>query len=288
MPDSAHRARIERLLRGDLRADDLTRLFLFARDRCDGRESVQEVGDFVAHHDERTKGLVTRTARDWEAIIQGILPTVEPKKVDYTRLPPRFREGMRAAIARLDAKQLRGCGLNKKEANDLLPGFLKRFITNPDRSISVPILIAAKEQRLLRAAFLVNIHPAFDDHRLFDDFVATMRSHGLLQQNEIRAFAALQPAIGLFAASVMQNCVVIGTWGERMPLQIRVNPGDPLEVLAETKITLRGGMEIPIVSPIYSTHLESASACDPEVLTMPVPITCPLELTPQMRLSRIN
>lgn len=43
MPDAGLRARVERLLRGDLRIDDLTRLFLYVRDRCDGREPVREI-----------------------------------------------------------------------------------------------------------------------------------------------------------------------------------------------------------------------------------------------------
>ena len=69
MSDPKSRARVERILSGELRADDLANLFLYARDHCDGRETVKEVGDFVAHHTERTKGVVTRTARDWYAIV---------------------------------------------------------------------------------------------------------------------------------------------------------------------------------------------------------------------------
>lgn len=48
--DAKSLARVRRLLDGGLRLDDLTNLFLYARDRCNGRESVQEIGDFVAHH----------------------------------------------------------------------------------------------------------------------------------------------------------------------------------------------------------------------------------------------
>jgi hypothetical protein len=64
-PIQGLRVRVERLLRGNFRAEDLNRLFLYARDRCQGRESVQEIGDFVAHHDERSKGVVTRRTRDF-------------------------------------------------------------------------------------------------------------------------------------------------------------------------------------------------------------------------------
>ena len=91
MPDPASRTRVERLLRGDFRVDDLTRLFLYARDRCDGRESVKEVGDFVAHHNERNKGTVTRATREWFAI-SGFISRLYTKRYNRDRLPPEAPE----------------------------------------------------------------------------------------------------------------------------------------------------------------------------------------------------
>src|SRR4051812_38202095 len=103
MPDEIMRSRVERLLRKDVRADDLTRLFLFARDRCDGRESVQEIGDFVAHHNERTKGTITRTVRDWAAIIQ--MRSWDPNIVlNPKRLPAIFPIFLRATARRLNQR----------------------------------------------------------------------------------------------------------------------------------------------------------------------------------------
>lgn len=56
--------RIARLLRGERRCEDLDRLFLALRDRPSARSSVREIGDFVAHRDQREKGPVTQKARD--------------------------------------------------------------------------------------------------------------------------------------------------------------------------------------------------------------------------------
>jgi hypothetical protein len=52
------------LLSGRHLVHDLDRLFLAQRDRGHERESFREIGDFVAHRDERQKGLVTQTCRD--------------------------------------------------------------------------------------------------------------------------------------------------------------------------------------------------------------------------------
>jgi hypothetical protein len=57
MGDPKSRARVQRLLSGDFCPDDLTGLFLYARDHCDGREPVAEIGHFVAHHSERDMGI---------------------------------------------------------------------------------------------------------------------------------------------------------------------------------------------------------------------------------------
>jgi len=62
--DDDLRGRVQRLLAGSHQVHDLHRLFLALRDRAHNRESVREIGDFVAHRAERQKGLVTQTGRD--------------------------------------------------------------------------------------------------------------------------------------------------------------------------------------------------------------------------------
>jgi hypothetical protein len=76
--------RVQRLLRGDRRSDDLDRIFLSLRERSYGRASIREIGDFVAHRDKREKGLVTEKVRDiftsFEAWIRSLLgeaPTLD-------------------------------------------------------------------------------------------------------------------------------------------------------------------------------------------------------------------
>jgi hypothetical protein len=65
MPDARLRVRVERLLKGDFRVDDLSTLFLTLRNRSNCPEVVREIGDFVAHQDERTKGITTDSVRDF-------------------------------------------------------------------------------------------------------------------------------------------------------------------------------------------------------------------------------
>jgi hypothetical protein len=50
MQNRALKARVDRLLGGDYRPEDLTHIFLALRSSSYGRESIRELGDFVAHN----------------------------------------------------------------------------------------------------------------------------------------------------------------------------------------------------------------------------------------------
>src|SRR5438874_13609559 len=137
MPDPGLRARVERLLRGDFRSDDLTRLFLYVRDRCDGRESVQEVGDFVAHHDERTKGLVTRTARDWYVTIRFASLRFAGVPIDWNRLPANFATVLQASYRRAPGPFFKDVlGISRSDVAKLLPTIARKFVSNDDGTLS--------------------------------------------------------------------------------------------------------------------------------------------------------
>jgi len=82
--DKDLRVRVNRLISGDQRAEDLVRIFLDLRGRSYGKPCFREIGDFIAHRDERSKGLVTQTARHmftsmnvWSMKLRKIDATIE-------------------------------------------------------------------------------------------------------------------------------------------------------------------------------------------------------------------
>lgn len=56
--------RVQRLLSADCRTEDLDRIFLGLRGLAGCRASLREIGDFVAHRDQREKGPITQRVRD--------------------------------------------------------------------------------------------------------------------------------------------------------------------------------------------------------------------------------
>jgi hypothetical protein len=110
MPDPKSRARVERLIRGTFRPDDLMLLFVYARDHCDGRESVAEIGHFVAHHHERDKGITTRATRQFFVTVRFHAPRFAPggpHPLNAEKLPSVTPDYLRSAALRIDSKHIR-------------------------------------------------------------------------------------------------------------------------------------------------------------------------------------
>ena len=281
------RARVERLLRGDFRADDLTRLFLYARDRCDGRESVQEIGDFVAHHSERTKGIVTRETRDWFLTVRYIVPTMKrPFAADS--LPPNFREILSATFRR-SGVALKAAGISQSRARQIFPSLCEKFITNSDGTLSISLRHSGEELKLMNfLSGLVTGHAAFTAAKLNADLSATLQKLNLLERSERKAFERVAPTVALFAVSLMHNCVIQIDDSSFAKLYAFNHVGQKIAVYAEVPTTnpIKGG-SIAIASPIFVTDLVLEDWCTAELLSLPQPWECDLEIALDGKLGRL-
>src|SRR4051812_47429515 len=87
------RKRVERLLRGEVHSEDLTRLFVTLRFHTFGLSTVKEIGHFIGHGESRHTGLVTDRARSMFRFLAAIMPysfgTI-PGPIDLAKLPPDF------------------------------------------------------------------------------------------------------------------------------------------------------------------------------------------------------
>jgi len=147
MSDPKSRARVERLLRGEFRPDDLTQLFLYARDHCDGREPVADIGHFVAHHNERDRGIITRSTREWFAVARYHFPRFEPgrfNRIDAQTLPAAAQDYFKIAVNRIDAKSIREkTGLRRADTYKIMLDLSGRLTRNADgRGLYQEIVLA--------------------------------------------------------------------------------------------------------------------------------------------------
>jgi len=291
MPDQALRARVERILRGDVREDDLTRLFLFARDRCDGRESVQEIGDFVAHHDRRTKGIVTRTVRDWFAIAR-FRNWFPGEVLNPNRLSPSFPKFLEAMGRRLEHRTIKEfTGLTRSEAVAEIPSIISKLRRNADSTYALYAFYTRRELSIINCftSHLVAA-PAFTGARLFDEFAATLKSNGLINKDELRHFDTSKPSILLYAAIQMHNCEIIINDTQSIALSLTAHQDGNIQVdcAVPVSIDLWNAPAINLASAMFDTELKSSEYCEPPLLLTPAPWNFGLELSSVGLLRRLQ
>lgn len=285
MTDPKSRARVERLLHGKNRADDLTHLFLYARDRCDGRESVQEIGDFVAHHNERTKGIVTRAVREFFAIANFFGPrftTGGPHPLDPQNLPNTTPDFLRACFRRLDHSTIKTrTGLSKANAYKILPSLIRALRKKPDGSFALPVVTRAELTLFQCLASYMVMREAFTGDQLFDDLCATLKSNSLITKPELQEAVVFRAPVLLFAVSMMHNSV------------IRIEDGSAVKIFAhcnDTGIHVNAAVpamdigqpnEIRFATDIFTTDIPAHEFCDPKLLGTPDWSAVEVELSPE-------
>jgi hypothetical protein len=308
VPGNPHiRARIVRLLRGEFYAADLPPLFLYARDRCNGRDSVKEVGDFIAHMNERTKGIATSLTREWQ-ISAWFQYLIWQGALDFHHLLPTFPEFLRASFRRADPGRIKAAiNLSKKEARTVLSALLERITINTDGSLALLEMIGREFKLLQCLTSHLSGGPAFDNEQLFSDLVTILVREGDLLQSETKQFGALKPGIGLFAVSIMHGCTIDVGDGSKILLNASHHPADGLGVLAavpvlimrpDTPLPAGSFASIPglperaimLSTAIFTTNLVANEYCTPKLLATPMPwgLDMTLEVTNDMRLGIIS
>ncbi|MEX0964750.1 MAG: hypothetical protein WDZ52_11990, partial [Pseudohongiellaceae bacterium] len=254
------------------------------------QESVQEIGDFIAHRDERSKGLITRTTRDWFAIIRFTHPWDRPLLLDSQAIPPLFTYYLRATLHRLSATLLKEkTGFTHATADRILRRISKKLGKNPDGTLRIVSSFAKDEDYLIGCLCSgIIVKGAFTEDRLYTDFVATLKSNGLLAKTEMHDFGRCRATISLFAASVMHNCDIY--LDDSSITKLRVTPDsikdNVIGVIASVPFSARGGVAF-VSSAIFDTELYAQDYCTPELLSIARPWDFDLEVTSNGILSPI-
>jgi hypothetical protein len=256
--DNDLRARIERLLGGHHNVHDLDRLFLALRERAHERECFRELGDFVAHREERQKGLVTQTGRDlftsidvWSLGLRGQKPSIN----DITRAAwANFRLASESQLKE-------GCGLQR----GTVKGRLKSGLSKLERGQGLA------EQEIKVISYLGNRFiwkPAFTDEQLFNEFREVLLLNSIIVKADIQALDGIRTFLALYAISCMHGSAVLLENGKRAEL---------LAGFSNQERRLEVKMQIgfddapkPIMAPIclFLTALQPEDHCDDELLEL--------------------
>jgi hypothetical protein len=289
MTDAKSKIRVERLLRGEFRPDDMAGLFLFARDHCDGREAVADIGHFIAHHQERDRGIVTRLTREWFAVVRFHMARFVPggpHEMPARQMPSATPDYFKIAARRIGAQTVRSdTGLRLVEAERHLLAVVSRMTQNSDGTWALPPSMAPAEHRIVQcaASYLV-AKPAFEEEKLYVEFIDTLKSNGLISKEQIRTNGEdLRRLVGLFAISVMHNCLVQVGDGTTVQLKgLAISEGNRIGIYAEIPTSYGVAWN----TEMFHMDTDVNTACESELIDATWDFE--IELNPGQRLARLH
>ncbi len=256
MIDNDLRQRARRLLAGENRTEDLDRIFLGLRARVSGSPCFREVGDFVAHRDQRDRGLLTEIGRH-------VFTSIDVWSLPLRGRQPTLADVERAAKANLflvSDEQLRaGCRCARQTANNKMSKALRKLSQGHDLKDS--------ERRVLE--YLGNRFvwkPAFTSDRLHAEFIDALLRHDIVDSSERDQLEGCRKFLSLYTVALMHGGLIEFENGSTARLYAGFANRD---TLLEVKVEIRfDELEKPIFAPVclFLTDLQPEGNCDPELV----------------------
>jgi hypothetical protein len=204
------RIRVERLLKGDKRPEDVAALFLALRDYSGGRECVTEIGNFVAHRGERNVGITTREARDFFSTVQFYTDCVHRNRpINLFDLPKNISSLLEGSFRRTPNDMIRRhLSMNRQTAERRLSELRSRLYSDAQGKVILKWPTDLDQAILGCLLGHVTARPAFTDQHLIEQFTESLAANGLIQKSELKTFKSLREFVGLFAVANMHLCVI--------------------------------------------------------------------------------
>lgn len=250
------KARMSRLLAGDLRVDDIARIYAGLRSASFGRASFREIADFAAHPDVREKGPVTQVIRDlittFTPFFESALGTESPQ---IEKLLDRVLSNLRLAT---DEQVLRICGRNKGATKKIAENGLAKL-----RNGQGSQLTEAESRVLIGLGDRLVWNPAFRGDEIFEDFKTVALKNKILEERDAAKLAPVRELLVLHAIVAMHGSAYVLENGMRGELQAGIEKGKRhLELTAA--ISFKGYSKPVYMNPcVVWTGIDAKAVCEP-------------------------
>jgi hypothetical protein len=282
-------SRVQRLLNGGSGESDLSALFLRLRERCYGIASVREIGDFIAHSEERKKGPVTEEAREFFGHLRIMLPGLKAP-IDLSNVPVEFASVATANLGRVDTVTIRiETGLGRHAAHAALKAALGKFGPGAPGRLRQERDLSEQETTVLRCALRHAIsRPAFTDESLHTDFLLALEKNNLIDRGQKRLLRHLKEPLALHAIAWMHQTEVVLDDNWRAQLFGGFLGGSLIVSAIAAVVGKTGGPMI--ASTILQTSLRPTDWCSADLIQEIVDITwhCPIEVNQEPKLVRLG
>lgn len=266
-PHREIRSRLERILSGENRTEDFTRLFLFLRSASYGSAVITEIGDFVAHADAKTKGIVTNEVNDFFLSIKLNFSDQKNWTLDLQNLPEFFSDAVTGNFRRIKSEIIRrDTGLKRKVANAILNEAVKKLSPAKNGGLRLTTTWTKDELAVIRCcSSCIVARPAFSDKDLTMDISSAILKNGLMHGNEKQAIKKACISITLYAISIMNGVALKLKSGTTSHLYGGLSEGK-LVVNASTPLQIDTGRIVNISSTLFETSLSGDEYCHPSLV----------------------
>jgi hypothetical protein len=264
--DAAMQARVERLLGGNFRPDDVGALFRHLRTHSYGLAPVREIGHFVAHPEGRDRGVVTDEVRDFVAALNvKFAPHFDPATSLQT-----FRRALSSTFHKLGSSFIREqTGFNRKKAFALLSSGILKIDLDDNGHLRWFDYLSVDEASVLRTCYdNIVVRPAFTADELYRDFCFVLRKNNLLSDNVKDPLAHVRPGIILYAVAAMHQVTVALDDDSKATLKADII-GGLIGVSAATPLAIDGHGSRTFVAQMFETDFRAEEWCAPELTADP-------------------
>lgn len=286
---AAHRARIQRMLSGDVRVEDLNQTFVGLRFTSSSGPAVHEIGHFIAHRDERNTGVVTEAAA---GIFKYARFWVSPERQQgHPWRYPHFPEMALLNVELLSPQLIKSLtGRSRRETKRMLMLALAKFIQNPDQSWGLTRSLTNQDEKVLQAVVgTLAMRPSFDSQSLVADLARALVANGIFLESELGRLSSLEAPLSLFAMSMMHGGTLRFEDGSEARLSLQIDDG-ALQIGATALLT--GQTRINFA--MFMSDVDAEASCD-AILYADMTANMPtasldylLELTPALQLSYVG
>ncbi|PCJ05445.1 MAG: hypothetical protein COB16_15515 [Rhodobacteraceae bacterium] len=271
--DKYLRIRLERLMSGDVRVEDVAQLYIGKRFKSYGRTGFREIADFAAHPDERSRGPVTDRIRDMHVTFKPLLDKSLKKEGSslediIARSESNFRMASDDQIAILsNGRKRQQVGRNLRSAVVKMQAGKFHALTAKEQEVAISF-----GDRLIW-------NPVLRAQEVFDDFKFVLIKNGLLEAGESDRLESARSVIVLHAIATMHGTKISSGPDLTGELQAGFdNSEGVLEVTAclqlegyPKKVTLKVGL--------YLTDLMARDHVSPALNDHPGPWAFPIEIS---------
>ncbi len=256
--------KINRLIDGKRSARDLDAIFLWLRPRTFGAKTVKDIGDFVAHADEKDRGVVWDHASLLSPMFRDMSMRLG-ESIEKSEADLRNHKARVMAAFKLDdaAAVRRGTGFGQRKAKNFLIGALSK-INFVDGEYFAPNFSAQERLVYHRYSRVIVVAPAYDEARLVSDFITCLKKNSMMHEDQEPAIQSASQFIAVYAIEKMHFCnlIIDNTPASSLKATIsREDEGHLLGVYCHTN-TVYKKKKKGILTEIFSTTCKASDWLD--------------------------